>query len=234
MCRFLTSAKKVFSFTAVFLLSAGSACFPQEVKLSTIMPSQETLRGDQAAVGENYRDYPVTNPGGGGPFIGADNLIVEGSIGAGTTNPQAKIHIGGTAGTDGIMFPDGTLQTTACGNLWANPLLQTPVWNLIATGQRYGAGHEFLIKYSFSPGQPVKQIKLVVTARNRNDWPDVGYTFYLKPPTFFDGWEHVDKNNWIQFIVQNHGDGNFSLVGWGADSSADDGWIDVDTYFSYD
>ncbi len=33
-------------------------------------------------------------------------------IGAGNT-PTAKLHVGGTPGTDGIRFPDGTLQTTA-------------------------------------------------------------------------------------------------------------------------
>ncbi len=36
-----------------------------------------------------------------------------GNVGIGQTNPQAKLHIGGTAGVDGIMFPDGTVQTTA-------------------------------------------------------------------------------------------------------------------------
>jgi hypothetical protein len=37
-----------------------------------------------------------------------------GRVGIGTTGaPAARLHIGGTAGTDGIMFPDGTLQTTA-------------------------------------------------------------------------------------------------------------------------
>jgi len=38
-----------------------------------------------------------------------------GNVGIGTTEPQAKLHIAGEAGTDGIMFPDGTLQTTAAG-----------------------------------------------------------------------------------------------------------------------
>jgi hypothetical protein len=36
-----------------------------------------------------------------------------GNVGIGTTSPLAKLHIGGTPGTDGIMFPDGTMQTTA-------------------------------------------------------------------------------------------------------------------------
>jgi hypothetical protein len=38
---------------------------------------------------------------------------VSGNVGVGTTSPAAKLHIGGTAGVDGLMFPDGTLQTTA-------------------------------------------------------------------------------------------------------------------------
>jgi len=41
-----------------------------------------------------------------------------GNVGIGVTNPTAKLEIGGTAGTDGIKFPDGTTQTTApCGSV---------------------------------------------------------------------------------------------------------------------
>ena len=36
-----------------------------------------------------------------------------GGVGINTNDPQAVLHVGGTAGTDGVMFPDGTLQTTA-------------------------------------------------------------------------------------------------------------------------
>lgn len=36
-------------------------------------------------------------------------------LGLGTDNPQARLHIGGTPGVDGIRFPDGSLQTTAAG-----------------------------------------------------------------------------------------------------------------------
>ncbi len=43
------------------------------------------------------------------------NALFGGNVGIGTTDPQAKLHIGGASGVDGIMFPDGTLQTTAGG-----------------------------------------------------------------------------------------------------------------------
>ena len=36
-------------------------------------------------------------------------------LGLGITNPQARLHIGGTPGVDGIRFPDGSLQTSAAG-----------------------------------------------------------------------------------------------------------------------
>ncbi|MFQ5786770.1 MAG: hypothetical protein ACE5H1_02195 [Thermodesulfobacteriota bacterium] len=52
------------------------------------------------------------------------NALFGGNVGIGTTDPQAKLHIGGTSGIDGIMFPDGTLQTTAAidatGNVGAD------------------------------------------------------------------------------------------------------------------
>lgn len=36
-------------------------------------------------------------------------------FGIGTPNPQARLHIGGVAGIDGLMFPDGSVMTTAAG-----------------------------------------------------------------------------------------------------------------------
>ena len=41
------------------------------------------------------------------------NVLSGGNVGIGTTSPGAKLHVAGTPGTDGIMFPDGTLQKTA-------------------------------------------------------------------------------------------------------------------------
>ncbi|MDD2679750.1 MAG: hypothetical protein PHO03_02975 [Candidatus Omnitrophica bacterium] len=71
-------------------------------------------------------DFGITNiSGAGGGWIqtthvlGLENigsLLLNpngGNVGIGTTSPTAKLHVGGVSGTDGIRFPDGTLQTTA-------------------------------------------------------------------------------------------------------------------------
>ncbi len=67
----------------------------------------------------------TTASGFGGRFSGEDdsgeksgesidgNALFGGNVGIGTREPQARLHIGGKPGVDGIMFPDGTLQTTA-------------------------------------------------------------------------------------------------------------------------
>ncbi len=47
------------------------------------------------------------------------NAGVTGNVGIGTTSPTAKLHIGGTAGVDGIKFPDDTIQTTSAAALEA-------------------------------------------------------------------------------------------------------------------
>lgn len=38
-----------------------------------------------------------------------------GRVGVGLSSPQAKLHVGGSPGTDGIKFPDGSFQTSAPG-----------------------------------------------------------------------------------------------------------------------
>jgi hypothetical protein len=52
-----------------------------------------------------------------GPWVTNDHDIsyVSGAVGVGTAAPQAKLHVGGVAGVDGIMFPDGSVQTSAAG-----------------------------------------------------------------------------------------------------------------------
>lgn len=51
-----------------------------------------------------------------GTWQAEDGIVLQqttGRVGIGMPTPGAKLHVGGTPGVDGIMFPDGSLQTTA-------------------------------------------------------------------------------------------------------------------------
>ncbi len=48
-----------------------------------------------------------------GALTSSVDIAAGGKVGIGRDNPDAKLHLGGTAGTDGIKFPDQTLQVTA-------------------------------------------------------------------------------------------------------------------------
>ncbi len=49
-------------------------------------------------------------------------IRAEGGVGINTNSPGAALHVGGVGGVDGIMFPDGTLQTTAAAGGSSNTL----------------------------------------------------------------------------------------------------------------
>ncbi|HMP74577.1 MAG TPA: hypothetical protein PKE55_15070, partial [Kiritimatiellia bacterium] len=49
-----------------------------------------------------------------------------GNVGIGNNNPQARLHLGGTPGTDGIMFPDGSLQTRAVSMIRTSVVVNLP------------------------------------------------------------------------------------------------------------
>ncbi len=44
-------------------------------------------------------------------------IVSNGNVGIGTEDPAAKLHIAGVPGSDGILFPDGTLQVSAGGDI---------------------------------------------------------------------------------------------------------------------
>jgi hypothetical protein len=80
------------------------------------------IMGDAtASTGINFGVYGRTNSPGGYAAYFEGRGYVSGQLGVGTSAPTAMLHIGGVPGTDGIRFPDGTLQTTALppgGSQW--------------------------------------------------------------------------------------------------------------------
>ncbi len=119
-------------------LSGGGASGDVALALSTAFTDGQYVNEGQAnaVTGNMIQDGAVTNVKVStaaaiagtkiSPNFGLQNIVTTGNIGIGTTAPAAKLHIAGTAGQDGIRFPDGTLQTTAASSGGLNlPFSQT-------------------------------------------------------------------------------------------------------------
>ena len=84
--------------------------------------------------------------------LGDERFYMAGNVGIGTTDPKAKLHISGTPGTDGIMFPDGTVQTSAAS----------------------GCAITYIDRVAFNPGTLSYPDSIPTTARN------IIVTFFLR------------------------------------------------------
>jgi len=119
--------RKVFPLTIVFALLAAGACFSEEIKLSTIMPHQDTLSVTRGAIGAAYKDMPdedVVEDGiVVGKGIGESNLLVQGKVGIGTVDPgtnKLKIEGGTTEVAGGLIIETRTDDPAApkTGRIW--------------------------------------------------------------------------------------------------------------------
>lgn len=77
----------VVFLNAVVFAYAQQSALPEEIKMTTYYPSPygsyKELSANRMKIGHNYSAQAVAD----------DNLIVEGNVGIGITNPQAKLDI---------------------------------------------------------------------------------------------------------------------------------------------
>lgn len=93
----------------------GEARFLEVAVANPAGSSFATLSPTQPLTGAPYATtagaaFTLDAPGEGPQAVFVDEA---GKVGVGTSNPLAKLHISGTPGVDGLMFPDGTTRTTA-------------------------------------------------------------------------------------------------------------------------
>jgi hypothetical protein len=87
------------------VMSASIVCAAprEEIKLTTIIPDQQVLIVKKGVVGTTYRKDCAKDPNN---FVKDSDLYVEGNVGIGTTNPQAKLDVnGGVRASNVILTP---------------------------------------------------------------------------------------------------------------------------------
>ena len=78
----------------------------------TIQAGNGTGTGGSGAI--NFQTAPISTTGATANALATRvSILPNGNVGIGTTTPVAKLQVAGVGGTDGIMFPDGTLQKSA-------------------------------------------------------------------------------------------------------------------------
>jgi hypothetical protein len=115
---------------------------------------------------------------------GNDLAITGGNVGIGTRTPTATLHVGGISGTDGIKFPDGTLQTTAAGMV-QQVNTQTTAWRQCNTLiprdnsiPQQSEGDQ-VMSLSITPKAATNKLKIEVVANLTRVWAGWGVTAAL-------------------------------------------------------
>ena len=191
--------KKLSLMTAVLVIAGVSFSFAQEqITLTTIMPSQDTMRARDGAIGSNYRnrtDAEVTD----------GDLIVEGNLGIGTNNPGCKLDI---SGGDISLWNESPAESTGiyldCDNTGMETEIvfqnnSTDRWVIKKT-----TGNDFVIEDLKGSGS-AKGVRLFI--EDDNGFVGIGTTGpsgklqiqnTVGSPTIFD---HTDNRNYIRGIT---------------------------------
>ena len=105
---------------------------------SATSPDGVGVYGESAGIG--VKGITSSSASGYAGYFEGGRSYFEGDVGIGEPNPTAALHIGGTAGVDGIKFPDGSFQTRASHSRWSDATLGIYYYNSANTHGYVGIG----------------------------------------------------------------------------------------------
>jgi len=180
-------------------------------ELSILLTNSDLACNDQDILRFDGTNWACATESASPWGIAGSNIgYVGGNVGIGVSNASAKLEIGGTAGVDGVLFPDGSLQTSASQHVFkiktndesrANTTSRTPDSDLFLTlGTNETWEFEIELRVRIADGNPDFSMNFSIPA-DEDYFYASAYSLNNSMGGFKNGYKWEDPFEFVAFDI---------------------------------